>query len=313
MMRRTSFRQLFRGKGPLVTPVAHDALSARLITAAGFPAVSIGGLSMLAAQYGLPDMGIATLGEMVEGARCVLRGTHLPCGVDGDDGYGDLKSVARTVEAYAEIGVGSIIFEDQARASKRPGDANSHHIIPIEDMCAKIRAAIRARPDPEIVILARVDAYPAEGLDGALRRADRYLEAGADGIFVASLATPDELARVGSRLRGAIQVAVVTERLMKTWPSPTELHAMGFSQIVYPHLVLKHTTVGIQSALGEIGAIARDVLPDVPRMPDEFDLGSLQDILGQKRWAAFDDLGAAAQGRPGRPVALGADGVESAA
>jgi methylisocitrate lyase len=155
-------------------------------------------------------------------------------------------------------------------------------------MCAKIGTALRARPDDDVLILARVDAYPVEGLDGALRRAERYLEAGADGIFVASLAVPEELARVGSRLKGAIQIAVVTERLMKVWPGPAELYDLGFSQIVYPHLVLRHMTDGIQAALGAIGDAAPGVRTSSEPIPTSLDLQRLQEILGASRWAGFE-------------------------
>lgn len=289
MPTRTSFRQLFREHHPLVSPVAHDALSARMITEAGFAAVSIGGLAMLASQFGLPDLGIATLGEMIEGTRCVMRGTHLPIGVDADDGYGDLKSVTHTVEAYTQLGVGSLIFEDQDRRQKRPGDSGFVGVIPVDEMCAKLNAAVAARTDPEMIILARVDAYSSEGLDGALRRADRYLQTGVDGIFVSTLNSVEELARVGQTLRGTYQVAVASERLVSEWPAPRELYDMGFSQVVYPHLVLKHTAFGIQSALTTIADFASGKLAPKDANGPDFELSRLQDTLGRKRWAAIEE------------------------
>ncbi|NTI78525.1 isocitrate lyase/PEP mutase family protein [Rhizobium rhizogenes] len=295
MTKRTSFRQLFRDHHPVVSPIAHDALTARMITAAGFPAVCIGGSAMLAAQFGLPDMGIATLGEMVEGARVVMRGTHLPCGVDGDDGYGDLKSVARTVESYSELDVGSIIFEDQARGSKQPGDGRPVGVISTEDMCSKLQTAVYARSDKEQIILARVDAYAVEGLDGALRRADRYLNAGADGIFVSGLSSQSELEKVGRTLKGAIQIAVVSERLMNIWPSPKELYDLGFTQVMYPNLIIGRTVRGIERSIDDVRALARGEKANFDDLETGMSLGSLQSLLGRERWAEIDHRFAAAE------------------
>jgi len=103
MTRRPTLRSLMTAGKPLVTPVAHDALSARLIELAGFRSIAIGGSSMLAARFALPDLGIAALAEMVAGARDILAATTLPCSIDGDDGYGDVKGVVRTVRAYEAI------------------------------------------------------------------------------------------------------------------------------------------------------------------------------------------------------------------
>lgn len=288
MTARRSFRAVLKEHRPLVSPVAHDALSARLITAAGFPAISIGGLSMLAAQFGIPDLGMAALGEMAEGARAIMRGTHLPVGIDGDDGYGDLKSVARTVEVFSGIGLGSIIFEDQARDFKRPGDSHSSRVIPVEDMVQKLTIALAARPDPDVMILARTDAYATEGLDGALRRAERYLAAGADGIFVSSMKSVEELARAGAALKGAFQVAVVTERMLDTWPSPAELYDLGYGQVVFPQLLLSHVVAGMETALADVSALAagRVSMKTLNRVPGMIE--PLQKALGRDRWLEIE-------------------------
>lgn len=297
MIRRTSFRQLYSSHFPLVTPMAHDALSARLITEAGFSAVAIGGLAMLSSQHALPDLGIAGLGEMAEGARCVMRGTHLPCGIDGDDGYGDLKAVARTVEVFEELGLGSIIFEDQARASKLPGETAARNVIETGDMVAKLRAAVAARSDPDTIILARCDALASEGMDAALRRADRYLAAGADGILISGMQSVEGLSRAGNALRGAIQIAVITERTLGLWPEPKELYAMGYSQVVFPHLVLSHAVSGISAALRDINGIIQGAMSmaEANRVPGV--IGSLQESLGQSRWFAFETVGPELEGK----------------
>jgi 2-methylisocitrate lyase-like PEP mutase family enzyme len=288
-MTRTSFRTLLAENFPLVTPSAHDALSARLITDAGFKAIAIGGSSMLAAQYAMPDIGLASRADMVDGARAIMRGTHLPCGMDADDGYGDVKSVVATVQAYEQIGIGSLIFEDQDMTRKRPGEGKAVSVVEPELMERKLRAAVSARQNREVIILARTDAYRPEGLDAALRRAARYLAAGADGIFVAGLNTPEELERVGRTLRGAIQVAVVTERLLPLWPGPADLYAMGFGQVVYPQFLVSRMAAALADALAQLRAIVHGATPhaDVESFAAAGD--RLQEAVGLSTWIKVDE------------------------
>lgn len=290
MTQREPFRALFDNHFPLVTPMAHDAMSARLITEAGFPAVAIGGLAMLASHYALPDLGIAGLGEMADGARSVMRGTHLPCGIDGDDGYGDLKSVARTVEVFEGMGIGSIIFEDQNRVTKRPGETAARNIIPVQDMVDKLKAALSVRQNRDNIILARCDAFKSEGLDAALSRADRYLKAGVDGIFISGVSNPEDLARVGGELRGTIQIAVVSEQKIGASPSPKEFYDMGYSQVVFPHIVLSQTVAAMRRAISDVKGIAAGqiAMGDANVAPDV--VSALQISLGADRWYDIEGL-----------------------
>jgi len=251
-----SFRQLAAEEQPLVTPVAHDALSARLIADAGFKAIAIGGSSVLAVRYGLPDVGIAALGEMIEGAREIVAATDLPCIIDADDGYGDVKSVVRTMELYQRLGVAGLILEDQARDTKQPGDTKARGLVPPENMGEKLATARAARRDPEFLIIARTDSYGLEGLDGAMRRAERYLKAGADGIFIPGIARPEEIARAGSALRGTYQMIVMSEGGKTPWLSPAELYGMGYSQVAYPSFVVLRTALAVARALAELKEIA---------------------------------------------------------
>jgi 2-methylisocitrate lyase-like PEP mutase family enzyme len=288
MRQRRSFRSLLESERPLVTPGAHDVLSARLIEQAGFKAIAIGGLALLAAQRGLPDIGMAALTDMVEAARHVVEATDLPCGIDGDDGYGDVKSVARTVMAYERLGLGSIIFEDQDIRAKRPGEGKSTRVVLVEDMVRKLRAALATRDDRETLILARTDAYRIEGQDAALRRADAYLAAGADGIFVAGLNDPEELRQVGARLRGAIQVATVTERLLHVLPSPRELYELGFGQVVFPQFLATRMSAAAQAALGELSALASGAIAPtrIAALVDQSE--GLQNLARLSQWLELE-------------------------
>ncbi len=266
-MKRTSFRALLAKPRPLISPMAHDALSARLIELAGFEATGVSGSGVMAAHYALPDVGLAGLGEMLDGARMVARGTTLPWGADADDGFGDARSVIHTVRSFEALGCGQLIMEDQLRAGKRPGDGGAQILVSPQDMVAKLRAALATRDDREMLIIARTDSALHEGIDGAIRRAETYLEAGADGIFVAGLETPEQLQRVGTALHGAMQMAVVGEKRIRTWPNPTELYDMGFRQISYPGLLINRVFAALKSGLSLLddfmaGQRTREDFPD---------------------------------------------------
>jgi 2-methylisocitrate lyase-like PEP mutase family enzyme len=288
MVARKSLKQIAAEERPLVAAVAHDALTARLIARAGFKAIAIGGSAVLAARYALPDLGIAALGEMVDGAEEIVAATNLPCIIDADDGYGDVKSVVRTMELYQRLGVAGVLLEDQARDAKRPGDSKASGLVPIELLEQKIAAARSARRDPDLLIVARTDSYGVEGLDGALRRGERYLKAGADGIFIPAIAKPEELERAGAAFRGTYQMVVMSEGGKTPWMRPAELHAMGYSQVTYPSYVVLRTTLAIDRALTELQALARgETLPawvDYDRAR-----AVLQEAVRQRDWEEIDN------------------------
>ena len=187
-----SLRELHRIQQPLVSPLAHDALSARLIEHAGFKTFNVGGSALLAARHALPDLGLVGLGEMLAGMRDIVDASRLPCLVDADDGYGDVKSVIRTIQSYEAIGVAGVLLEDQSREGKQPGAAAARNVVPIELMTQKLKAAMAARKSADFVIIGRTDAFGAQRMDEALRRAEYFLRVGADGIFVAGLKTPED-------------------------------------------------------------------------------------------------------------------------
>ena len=136
---------------------------------------------------GLPDIGLAGLADMAAGIQDIAAATSLPFLADGDDGYGDVKSVAHTVEVYERIGVGGILIEDQSRERKQQRADAARGVVDVEVIEQKLRAAMDARGSTSTLIIGRTDALGAYGLDGALRRADRLLRLGVDGIFVAGI------------------------------------------------------------------------------------------------------------------------------
>ncbi|MBI2461700.1 MAG: isocitrate lyase/PEP mutase family protein [Candidatus Rokubacteria bacterium] len=183
MERRRKLRELVNRKAGLVIPGAYDCVSARLVERAGFPAVYMTGYGTSASRLGLPDLGFAGLAEMVENARQMAEGVGIPLIADADTGYGNPLQVRRTVRAYEAAGVAALHLEDQV-APKRCGHLAGKEVIPVEEMVQKLRAAVEARQDPDLLLIARTDAIAAIGFEEALRRGERYAEAGADVLFI---------------------------------------------------------------------------------------------------------------------------------
>lgn len=287
MSRRRSLREAARNARPLVAPTAQDAFTARIIERMGFKAVALGGSTMLAARYALPDLGLAALAEMVETARDILAATELPCIMDGDDGYGDVKSVVRMVNIYDELGVGAVVIEDQNREVKQSGNNNARSVAPVETIVEKLRAAIASRSDSEMMVIARCDAYGVEGMDGALRRCETYLKAGVDGVFIPGVATVEELEKVGRTFKGTYQIVDMIEN-RPTWLKPSELAELGFSQIVYPNFVMLRTMLATNSALEELHGFATsdtepNILPDMEGARNLF-----RELVREKEWASLE-------------------------
>ncbi|TCR70657.1 isocitrate lyase/PEP mutase family protein [Bosea sp. BK604] len=255
-MARKSIREAAAEQRPLVTPLAHDALTARMIAKAGFKAMGIGGSAMLAARYGLPDIGIAALGEMAAGTKDIMDASDLPIVVDGDDGYGDIKSVARMTDTYVRMGVGAIVLEDQERSEKRPGDAKASSVASIPAMQEKIRVAVSRCQGSETMIIARSDAYGLEGLDGILRRAEDYVEAGAAGFLVVGVTNLDELEQIGRRL-GHVHLATPIFEGRPNWRPPAEYGEMGFRQVMYPGLLITRVVDALERGLEGLGGFAQ--------------------------------------------------------
>ena len=263
-MSRPTLRSALEAERPLVTPLAHDALSARLIEQAGFRAFSVGGSALLASRYAFPDIGLIGLADMVDGLRDLAAASALPFMADADDGYGDVKSVARTVWAYEAIGVGGLLIEDQDRDRKQQRADKAAAVVDEAVIEHKLRTALAVRRSPETLIIGRTDGYGALGLDAALRRAERFLALGVDAIFVAGLRTEEDYARVGRTLQGAILSAAMFEGGDTPWLTPAVLGEMGFRHVSFP-TTLMFRIVEVQAealarlrahATGE-GALAR--------------------------------------------------------
>jgi 2-methylisocitrate lyase-like PEP mutase family enzyme len=287
-MTRTSIRAALAGENPLITPLAHDALSARLIEEAGFKAFAIGGSSLLAVRHAYPDIGLIGLTDMVQGIGDIAAAASLPFFADADDGYGDVKSVARTVAAYEAIGVGGLLIEDQDRDRKQQRAEKAAAVADEAVIEAKLRAALTARKNPETFIIGRTDAYGPLGLDAALRRAERFLALGVDGIFIAGLKTEDDYRRVGGAFKGAYLSAAMFEGGDTPWLAPADLGAMGFSQVSFPASLIFRAVGAMRDGLAALRRHADGIEPMAPMADAASVRASLDKAVGLDRWRAIE-------------------------
>jgi 2-methylisocitrate lyase-like PEP mutase family enzyme len=246
---RRTFRSLLAADGPLILPGAFDALAARLIQRAGFQGYFIGGFGAVGARFGVPDIGLKSLGDISQAVRDILAACDLPVLVDADDGYGDVKNVVHTVHTYEKMGVGALFLEDQ-RWPKRCGHLEGKSVVPVEEHEAKIRAAARERLNPDTFLIARTDARAVTGLDDAMRRAERYLKAGADCIFIEALRTVEELERVGKAFD--LQVANPLAGGVSPILRPEEYFRLGFKILPYGIDLILRVTRTMQLALEDM-------------------------------------------------------------
>jgi 2-methylisocitrate lyase-like PEP mutase family enzyme len=287
-MSRPSFRAALAQEMPLITPLAHDALSARLIEQAGFHAFAVGGSAMLAARHAYPDIGLIGLTDMTDGLRDIAAASRLPFVADADDGYGDVKSVARLVAAYEAIGVGGLLLEDQSRDHKQQRADKAASVVDEAIIEAKLRAALNARANPDTFIIGRTDAYGPLGLDTALRRAERFFALGVDGVFVAGLRREDDYRRVGAAFKGAFISAAMFEGGDTPWLSPAELGAMGFRQVSYPASLILRAVQAMRDGLAALRRHADGTAPLQP-MPQGADTRQALDrATGLAEWRAIE-------------------------
>jgi len=234
-----------------LAPGAYDALTARLIEQAGFPAVYMTGFGTSASLIGRPDVGLLTMSQMVDNARRIAQAVDVPVIADADTGYGNPLNVIRTVQEYELAGVSAIHLEDQV-TPKKCGHMENKQVIAATEMTEKIRAAVEARSSSDFLIIARTDARAVEGLDSALRRARAYREAGADILFVEAPQNEDEVAQV-ARAFPNVPLLFNWAEGGKTPPMPLErLKELGYRLIIFPISAVLTAAKAVRGILAEI-------------------------------------------------------------
>jgi 2-methylisocitrate lyase-like PEP mutase family enzyme len=229
---RRTLRSLVTLKHGLVVPGAYDGVSARLVERAGFPAVYMTGYGTSASRLGLPDLGYAGLAEMADHARNLAAAVSIPLIADADTGYGNALGVRRTVQAYEAAGVAALHIEDQV-APKRCGHLSGHQLVPLAEFAGKIRAAVDARRDPDLMIIARTDAISAVDLDEALRRGEAAAGAGADVLFIEAPRDEAQVERVAGAFDTPLLYNYASGGRSPMLPFP-RLRALGYALILLP-------------------------------------------------------------------------------
>lgn len=231
-----SIRQLLQSKELILAPGAYDCLTANAIDRAGFSAAYMTGAGV-SASHGFPDFGVLTMTEMVAVASRMARTLSIPLIADGDTGFGNELNAARAVREYERAGVSAMHIEDQV-FPKKCGHFDNKAIVPAEDFLSKIKAAASAREGGEFVLIARTDARSIEGLEAAIERANRALDAGADVAFVEAPQSLDEMADIPRRVQGPCLLNIV-------WRGKTpdvsfeDAASMGYRIAILPSILLK--------------------------------------------------------------------------
>ncbi len=242
------FRKLLDRPQILQMPGAHLGIAALLAKRAGFEALYMSGAAM-SATMGLPDLGMITVDDVAWHIRQVVRSAGLPTLVDGDTGYGEALNVMHMVRAFEEAGAAAVHLEDQL-LPKKCGHLNDKKLADARDMAAKVAAARKARRD--LFIIARTDAAASEGIDGAVDRAKRYLEAGADAIFPEALTTADMFREFARRMPGVKLLANMTEFGRTPFFTATEFQEMGYAMVIWPVSHLRVAARGMEELYAAI-------------------------------------------------------------
>ncbi len=280
-LKRRRLREALTGNRLLRLPGAFSPLVARLLEEQGWDGVYISG-SVVAADLGLPDIGLTSLHEVARRGAQIARVTELPALLDVDTGFGEPMNVARTVQEAEDAGVAGLHLEDQQNP-KRCGHLDHKSVVEEGTMLRRIQAAVAARRDPDLLLIARTDARAVEGLDAAIRRARAYVAAGADAIFPEALASEDEFAA----FRDAVEVpllANMTEFGKSPLLSAAALERLGYDLVIYPVTALRLAMAAVERGLAELRSDDAQASL-VPRMQTR---ARLYELLDYGAYATFD-------------------------
>ena len=230
-----------------VAPGIQDMTTAVIANKVGFEAVYGSGYWMTASAYGLPDAGIASVTQMLDRMATLVRTATAPVIADADTGFGGLLNVHHTVRGYEEAGVSAIQIEDQ-EFPKKCGHTPYKRLIPLDDMVAKVRVAVDARRDPNLLIIARTDARQSEGLEGSITRARAYGEAGADILFCEALPTEAEMREACAALEKPMMANMANGGLTDILNAKL-LADMGYAFAIYPSLTSLIAASAMETAL----------------------------------------------------------------
>ncbi|MCE1250532.1 MAG: isocitrate lyase/PEP mutase family protein [Comamonadaceae bacterium] len=247
MNTKQQLKQLVQARSGLLVPGAFNALSARIVQDLGFQALYITGAGVTNMWFGMPDQGFMGLAEIAEHTARIRDAVELPLIVDADTGFGNALNVYHTVRTLERAGADCIQLEDQV-APKRCGHFNGKDVISTEEAVDKIKAAVDARRDSGLLILARTDAAATHGFEAAVERAQKFAEAGADILFVEAVTQAEEVRQLPQRLATPQLMNMVIGGKTPLF-SAQELGALGFGLVLYANAALQGAVLGMQKAL----------------------------------------------------------------
>ena len=254
-----SLRQRLRASPILLAPGVYDALSALVAEQAGFEALYLSGASIAYTRLGRSDVGLTTFSEVEDTLARITERVALPVIVDADTGFGNALNVQRTVRGLERAGAAMVQLEDQS-FPKRCGHLDGKGVIPVDEMCGKLRAALDARRSADTLVLARTDALAVEGFDAALERAERYLACGVDALFIEALRSPAQMDTACQRFAARVPLlANMVEGGQTPLQSAAELGQRGFRIVIFPGgtaRAVAHTLQNYYGSLHQHGSTA---------------------------------------------------------
>ena len=244
-------REILAEPGISVMPGCYDAISAKLVADAGFKLTFMSGFAVAAARLGLPDTGLISFAEMLDTLRnCCAAAGKVPLIGDGDTGYGNALNVQRTVVEYARAGAAGVMIEDQV-SPKKCGHTRGKQVIEREEARQKIRAAVDAKADADILIMARTDARAVHGFDEALARCKMFQDEGADIIFFEAPETEDEMRRYCAAISKPCMANMVPGGKTPVLPA-AQLEKIGYKLALYPVMLLTSAIAAMQGTLAAL-------------------------------------------------------------
>lgn len=281
MRTTTQLRNLLQSNELIVAPGAADALIARIIEQAGFPALYLTGAGVAYTTVG-PDIGLLGMSEMINRLEYICDAVGIPVIADGDTGYGNALNVIRTVKAYEKAGAAAIQLEDQVMP-KKCGHLSGKQLIEAGEMANKIKAAADARRDSDFVIVARTDARAVLGLNAAIERAQLYLEAGADIIFVEAPESIEEMQQINRQFNAPTLANMVEGGKTPLLPNQT-LQELGYKVVIYPNSAIRVMTKAVSQlmhALKESGTTQGE-------LEQMFLFDKVNQIIGLTQWREME-------------------------
>lgn len=282
MSTRTQLRQLVEARRGVIVPGAFNALSARVIEDLGFEAIYVTGAGVTNMWFGMPDQGFMGLAEIADHTARIRDAVSVPLIVDADTGFGNALNVRHTVRTLERAGADCIQFEDQV-APKRCGHFSGKEVISTEEAVSKIKAAVDARRDPDLLIMARTDAAATHGFEAAVERARKFAEAGADILFVEAVTTAQEVRTLPQRLSRPQVMNMVIGGKTPIF-SATELAELGYGIVLYANAALQGATAGMQKAL----TVLRDARQIQESSGVVTPFAERQRLVGKPEWDALE-------------------------